>query len=103
MEAVDPKTLPPPISVVMCTYNGHRYLKEQLDSIAQQSRLPAELVVCDDQSTDDTIAILRDFVSQTPFSVRVFQNSVRLGSTRNFAQAIGLACCDLIARCDQYD
>lgn len=102
MEALA-KTLASPISVVMCTYNGHRYLREQLDSIAQQSRLPAELVVCDDHSTDDTIAILRDFASQTPFPVRIFQNSERLGSTRNFAQAIGLACGELIALCDQDD
>ncbi len=40
----------------MCTYNGERFLAEQLDSIAKQSRLPDELVVCDDGSTDRTVA-----------------------------------------------
>jgi glycosyltransferase involved in cell wall biosynthesis len=102
MEALA-KTFASSISVVLCTYNGHRYLREQLDTIARQSRLPAELVVCDDQSTDETIAILREFASQAPFPVRISQNSVRLGSTRNFAQAIGLASGDLIALCDQDD
>src|SRR5262249_46844155 len=40
------------ISVAMCTYNGARYLGEQLQSIAAQTRLPDELVVCDDHSED---------------------------------------------------
>jgi glycosyltransferase involved in cell wall biosynthesis len=91
------------ISVAMCTYNGGRYLREQLESIAAQSRLPCELVVCDDHSTDDTIAILKQFQAQAPFRVRVIQNSLRLGSTRNFDQAIGLARGEFIALCDQDD
>jgi glycosyltransferase involved in cell wall biosynthesis len=91
------------ISVAMCTFNGGRYLQEQLESIALQSRLPAELVVCDDRSTDDTLAILKRFRSEVPFAVKVIQNSQRLGSTRNFDQAIGLARGRLIALCDQDD
>ena len=38
------------ISVAMCTYNGARFLPEQLESITMQTRLPDELVICDDQS-----------------------------------------------------
>jgi glycosyltransferase involved in cell wall biosynthesis len=91
------------ISVAMCTYNGGRYLQEQLESIALQSRLPMELVVCDDQSTDETISILKRFQSEAPFTVKVVRNSQRLGSTQNFDQAIGLARGDLIALCDQDD
>jgi len=93
----------PQISVVLCTFNGARYLREQLESIAQQTRLPAELVVCDDQSVDGTISILRDFAAEVPFPVRIFENEQRLGSTRNFDKAIGLADRDLIALCDQDD
>jgi glycosyltransferase involved in cell wall biosynthesis len=91
------------ISVAMCTFNGGRYLQEQLESIALQTRLPSELIVCDDHSTDDTLAILRRFQSEAPFAVKVIQNSQRLGSTRNFDQAIGLARGSLIALCDQDD
>jgi len=43
------------ISVAMCTFNGGRYLEEQLESIGAQTRPPCELVVCDDGSTDATI------------------------------------------------
>lgn len=93
----------PRISVAMCTYNGGRFLDKQLESIALQSRLPYELVVCDDHSTDDTIAILKRFQSEAPFPVQVIQNGLRLGSTRNFDQAIGLARGDFIALCDQDD
>jgi glycosyltransferase involved in cell wall biosynthesis len=91
------------ISVAMCTFNGERYLQEQLESIALQTRLPCELIVCDDRSTDDTVAILKRFQSEAPFPVKVIQNSLRLGSTRNFDQAIGLARGSLIALCDQDD
>ena len=91
------------ISVAMCTFNGGRYLEEQLESIARQSQLPSELVVCDDRSTDDTLTILKRFQSEAPFAVKVIQNGQRLGSTRNFDQAIGLARGGLIALCDQDD
>ncbi len=91
------------ISVAMCTFNGGSYLEEQLESIALQSRLPYELIVCDDRSTDETLAILKRFQAEAPFVVRVIQNRQRLGSTRNFDQAIGLARGELIALCDQDD
>lgn len=93
----------PRISVAMCTFNGARYLEEQLASIASQSRMPSELIVCDDQSTDDTLSILKRFRTSAPFPVNVILNSRRLGSTRNFDQAIGLTRGDLIALCDQDD
>src|ERR1017187_5313662 len=47
------------VSVAMCTYNGARFLNDQLESIASQSRLPDELILCDDCSSDDTVAIAR--------------------------------------------
>ena len=100
MAAKTPASL---ISVVLCTYNGSRYLREQLSSVAQQTRRPGELVVCDDQSTDDTMAILKEFASSAPFPVRIIVNPQRLGSTRNFDKAISLASGECIALCDQDD
>lgn len=91
------------ISVAMCTFNGGRYLQEQLESIGAQTRLPCELIVCDDGSTDDTIAILKRFQANAPFPVTIVQNVVRMGSTRNFDQAIGMAHGEFIALCDQDD
>jgi glycosyltransferase involved in cell wall biosynthesis len=91
------------ISVAMCTFNGGRYLEEQLESIGAQTRPPCELVVGDDDSTDDTISILKRFEANAPFPVRIVQNGTRMGSTRNFDQAIGMVRGELIALCDQDD
>ena len=91
------------LSVAMCTYNGSRFLQEQLDSIASQTRLPGEMVVCDDGSTDDTLQILDGFQKTAPFLVRIHQNEVKLGSTRNFEKAISLCKGDVIVLSDQDD
>ena len=87
----------------MCTYNGERFLSQQLDSMARQTRLPDELVVCDDRSTDGTLAILRDFARVAPFPVRIFENSQNLGFAANFEAAIRRSDGDLIALSDQDD
>lgn len=91
------------ISVAMCTYNGEKYLKEQLDSIASQSRLPDELIVCDDNSSDQSLSIVERFSESVSFPVRIFKNQVNMGSTKNFEKAITLCKSDIIALSDQDD
>jgi glycosyltransferase involved in cell wall biosynthesis len=91
------------ISVAMCTFNGARYLHEQLESIAAQTRPPYELIVCDDGSTDETPEILKKFQANASFLVTIVRNEVRMGSTRNFDQAIARAQGEFIALCDQDD
>jgi len=91
------------ISVALCTYNGAKYLREQLDSIAGQTRLPDELVVCDDRSQDATLEILEEFGKKVSFSVAIYQNETNLGSTKNFEKAIRLCSGEIIALCDQDD
>ncbi len=91
------------ISIALCTYNGARFLAAQLDSFLDQTRMPDELVACDDGSTDETLAILTAFRQRAPFPVRVVRNEVRLGSTKNFDKAIRLCTGDQIATSDQDD
>ncbi len=91
------------ISVAICTYNGEKYLPEQLASIAAQTHLPDELVVCDDCSSDSTPEIIKGFAGAAPFSVRFIRNPINLRSTKNFEQAIALCSGDFIALCDQDD
>lgn len=91
------------ISVAMCTYNGALYLREQLDSIAAQTRPPDELVVCDDVSADLTCEIVTSFAASAHFPVRLYVNEQNLGSTKNFERAIGLCEGDIIALSDQDD
>src|SRR5258708_1747298 len=91
------------VSVALCTYNGARFLREQLESIAAQTHIPAELVACDDASTDDSFSILESFAKSAVFPVRLVRNEIRVGSTKNFEQAIGLCTGEIIALCDQDD
>lgn len=87
----------------MCTYDGARFLREQLDSIAGQTRLPDELVVCDDGSRDGTLPLLESFAAAAPFPVRIHVNPTQLGTAKNFERALGLAAGAIIALADQDD
>ncbi|EJL67890.1 glycosyltransferase family 2 protein [Variovorax sp. Varisp85] len=95
------------VSVALCTRNGARYLPEQIRSICTQAPLPREIVLSDDGSTDDTLAVVRDTLAQCGVAdrieLRVFSNTPPLGVTRNFEQAVRACSHDLIALCDQDD
>ena len=90
------------VSVVMCTYNGERYLREQLDSIVQQTYPIYELIVQDDCSQDETMVILHEYARHNPF-MKVFLNESSLGINQNFLTAIQRATGDFIALSDQDD
>jgi glycosyltransferase involved in cell wall biosynthesis len=94
---------PQKISVALCTYNGERFLNRQLASMQQQTRLPDELVICDDCSTDSTTEILEDFATSAMFPVKITRNERNLGFVANFERAIRLCQGDLIALSDQDD
>ena len=91
------------VSIALCTYNGTAFLPEQLQSFVDQERLPDELIVCDDASTDDTPALIERFAADAPFPVHLHVNDSNLGSMRNFEKAIGLCSGDLIFPSDQDD
>lgn len=91
------------IAVVMCTYNGELYLREQLKSIADQSRLPDYMIIADDGSCDRSVEISREFAGRTAFPVDVVVNRDNLGYAKNFGRAIGLSQGDLIVLSDQDD
>jgi len=87
----------------MCTYNGARWLGEQLASLATQQRPPDELVVCDDRSGDSTVEIVRAFASSATFPVRLIVNETNLGPAANFGKAMSLCGGDVIFFSDQDD
>jgi glycosyltransferase involved in cell wall biosynthesis len=91
------------ISIALCTYNGAKFLFAQLESFLQQTRLPDELVVGDDCSTDETVSILDDFARKAPFPVFLHINEKNLGSTLNFESTISRCTGDLIFLSDQDD
>lgn len=91
------------ISIAMATFRGERYLQEQLESIATQSRLPEELVLTDDSPDAKTIEIAERFANNAPFPVTIVRNERQLGYRANFLKAISLCKGNLIAFCDQDD
>lgn len=92
----------PRVSVALCTYNGARYVEEQLRSILAQSHPVSEIVVGDDGSTDDTLDIVARIAGETavPFVVRAHEP---LGVAGNFADAIASTTGELVAFSDQDD
>ncbi|WP_181706846.1 glycosyltransferase [Chthonobacter rhizosphaerae] len=93
----------PRVSIALATYNGERYLAEQLASIRAQTLAPAELVVGDDGSTDGTMGILARFAEDAPFPVRILPPGGRLGYRLNFMRTAEACAGDLVAFCDQDD
>lgn len=91
------------ISIALVTYNRGDFLKEQLRSIVAQERLPDELVVGDDCSTDSTLDIISEFALQVPFPVYWYVNDHNEGYSRNLDHAIRLCSGDVIVLCDDDD
>ncbi len=90
------------VSVVVCTYNGAKYLCDQLDSILNQTYPIYEIIVQDDKSTDDTCKIVLDY--QRKFhNIKLYKNDVQKWPSMNFATAFKCATGDVIAPCDQDD
>ena len=90
-------------SIVMCTYNGAKYVGKQMRSLLEQTLLPDEIVVCDDGSTDHTLDIIRSMRSETSVPIRIVCNTEHLGVTRNFVYGMQQANGDIIFCADQDD
>lgn len=86
----------------MTTYNGEKYLKEQLDSILTQTYTDFELVICDDCSKDKTHEILNEY-SKKDNRIKIYFNEENLGFKKNFEKAISLSSGEYIALSDQDD
>lgn len=93
----------PRVSIAMTTFQGGRFVDEQLASFATQRRPPDQLVVCDDGSSDDTVARVRAFAEQAPFEVLLECNPKQLETTPNFAKAVSLCDGDVLFFADQDD
>lgn len=91
------------VSIAMATYNGAKYVRQQLLSIAQQSFLPSELVVSDDGSSDETLEVVREFARSAPFVVKILRNPTNIGYTQNFGIALSHCTGGIVFLSDQDD
>jgi glycosyltransferase involved in cell wall biosynthesis len=91
------------ISVALCTYNGEKFIEQQLESIFSQSLAVSEIIICDDGSTDKTIEIVSKLEKKYPTIIRFYKNEVNLNCVQNFEKAIQLTTGDYIFLSDQDD
>lgn len=94
------------ISVAMAVYNGEKYIDLQLRSILNQTLLPDEVIICDDNSTDKTIDLINDVVNEDAAYkkiVKIIKNQKNLGVNLNFEKAISLCSSEYIFISDQDD
>jgi glycosyltransferase involved in cell wall biosynthesis len=100
-----PNSNPPLVAILLCTYNGARFLAEQLDSLEAQTHQNWVVIASDDGSTDQTLEILQQYRAKWPSG----KLSIRSGPQKGFCQNfLSLACCpeikaDYYAFCDQDD
>lgn len=92
------------ISVAMATYNGEKYIEQQLDSIRNQKQKPDEVIICDDGSTDNTVVVINEYIKKYKLKQWiVVENEKNLGYFDNFFKAIKLCKGDTIYLSDQDD
>jgi len=94
------------ISIVMCTYNGAAYLQPQFDSLLAQTRLPDEIMISDDGSTDGTMAMVEAFAvtaRNIGVDARILRHASNMGFVENFSSALRQATGDIVFLCDQDD
>lgn len=92
------------VSVAMATYNGATYIERQLHSIIAQSRLPDEVVISDDCSTDNTVGLVQRFIGEYNLvNWRLIVNNENIGFVGNFRRALRNIDADIVFLCDQDD
>jgi glycosyltransferase involved in cell wall biosynthesis len=92
------------IDILLATFNGEKYLAEQLNSIIRQSCTNWKLIIRDDGSTDKTLEIIKDYVKKNPVKIILIDdNNGNSGACNNFSRLIGFTGADYIMFCDQDD
>jgi glycosyltransferase involved in cell wall biosynthesis len=92
----------PLVSIALCTYNGEKYLREQIESIINQTYKNIEIIIVDDSSVDNTFEIARSYMA-TDARVKCFRNGDNLGFNKNFEKALRLTTGAFISISDQDD
>ena len=92
------------VSVVMTTYNGQKYLREQMDSLREQTMPIDEVIIMDDCSTDHTPDLVSAYIKEYNLKGwNLVQNEQNQGWKKNFKSGFDLATGDYIFPCDQDD
>ncbi|WP_075441656.1 glycosyltransferase [Selenomonas ruminantium] len=92
------------VAVLMGTYNGEKYIEEQMCSIVKQSRKADEVLICDDCSSDSTVDIIKKFINKHRLkNWTLIENKVNKGFAENFISGISKISADIVFFSDQDD
>lgn len=92
------------VSVLLASYNGEKYIRDQLESILNQTFSDLSIVISDDLSTDGTPAVIREYEERYPGRIRSLRNSERSGSAQNnFFRLLTSVSDEYVMLCDQDD
>ncbi len=92
------------IAILLATYNGEKYLKEQLDSLLNQTYKDFEILIRDDNSKDLTINIIQEYERVYPEKIKLIQDDLgNLGSSKSFMKLLEYSDSEYIMFCDQDD
>ena len=93
----------PFVSVAMATYNGEKYIHEQIDSILSQSIVPNQIMIIDDCSNDSTWSILTNYKKNNEELFSIFRNETNMGIIETFKRCLNRCTGDYVFLCDQDD
>lgn len=93
------------VSVALATYNGEKYICQQLDSLLVQTLIPDEVIIVDDGSSDRTPILVKEFIQDNGLQEKwhLYRNERNRGVKQSFLDAVSNATGDLIFLCDQDD
>ncbi len=92
------------VQILLATYNGEQFLEQQLESLLQQTYTAFRVLIRDDGSTDNTIAILQRYITKYPTKFFLLQDDKKnVGATQNFGILLENADADYLFFCDQDD
>lgn len=91
------------ISIALCTYNGQKFIREQLQSLFDQTVKADEIVISDDGSKDKTLEIIHEFKRKNSIPIRILEHKENLGVFKNFEYCIKHCTGDIVFTCDQDD
>ncbi len=91
------------ISIALCTYNGEKYIEEQIQSLINQTHKPDEIIISDDCSKDRTVELIDHVLKSSGINYKIYTQDKGLGVFKNFPFAITQCTSDLVFTCDQDD
>lgn len=91
------------VSVAICSYNGEKFIEEQLESIIDQTRKVDEIILGDDNSSDHTVLLAEEVLKMSGINYKIIKNEKNLGVTKNFSNIMQFCTGDIVFTADQDD